>query len=241
MSKRFIDTEMFSDEWFSERSKDGKLAYIYLLTRCNHAGIWKVNRRLFKFETGIDFDRVIKQLGNRLVTVSEEFIFLPKFIHFQYPNWPNSNVKQQSSAIAILESFGITDINKVTVSKGLDNHYDTDTVIVNDIKDIKPQKKVGLTRPTLSEVKQYFKENGYKQSTAEIAFKYYEAGNWVKANGDKVKNWKQTMIAVWFKDENRGVVKLEDIPIVDRMEYLEEKGYKRTSKEEQEYCKLKAV
>ncbi len=203
MSKRFIDTEMFSDEWFSERSKDGKLAYIYLLTRCNHAGIWKVNRRLFKFETGIDFDRVVKQLGNRLVTVSKEFIFLPKFIHFQYPNWPNSNVKQQNSAIAILESFGITDINKVTVSKGLDNHYDNDTD--NDIDTV--TEKVVLSEKDrfinfVESVGKY--KDKYSGTTLNDFIEYWAAKSEgaTKFEFEKQNTWiLSRRLATWAKNE----------------------------------------
>ena len=57
--------------------------------------------------------------------------------------------------------------------------------------------------PTLEEVKSYFKENGYKEETAITAFKYYDVSDWKDKNNNQVKNWKQKMISVWFKEENK--------------------------------------
>lgn len=57
--------------------------------------------------------------------------------------------------------------------------------------------------PTIDEVKAYFKENGYKTEAAEKAFQYYDVSGWKDAKGDQVKNWKQKMISVWFKPENK--------------------------------------
>ena len=106
MAKRFIDTGLFDDSWFMDLSKDAKLLWIYLITKCNHAGIIEFNSKLWQFQTGIkSIDTVIKQLSNRLVSVKEQYFFIPKFLYYQYPNFPNSNVKAQKSAINILKSF----------------------------------------------------------------------------------------------------------------------------------------
>jgi hypothetical protein len=108
MAKRFIDTGIFDDDWFMELSKDAKLMWLYFITKCDHAGMIKVNERLCKLQTDIkDLDFVIKQLGNRLVTVSQHLYFIPKFIEFQYPGFPNSKVRQQASAVDILIRNGI--------------------------------------------------------------------------------------------------------------------------------------
>jgi hypothetical protein len=108
MAKRFIDTNLFSDEWFNGLSKDGKLFFVYFITTCDHAGILKLNKRLCEFQTEIkSMDTVIEELGNSLVTLKEGLIFMPKFIKFQYPNFPKSNVKQQESALKILISHGV--------------------------------------------------------------------------------------------------------------------------------------
>ena len=77
--------------------------------------------------------------------------------------------------------------------------------------DNKPNKEKQIYRfipPTLSEVEAYFSEKGYSKVAAKKAFDYYEAGNWSDSKGQKVKNWKQKMNGVWFKEENRATVEV---------------------------------
>jgi len=72
----------------------------------------------------------------------------------------------------------------------------------NEIKDeIKRNKR--FIAPVLDDVKNYFKENGYKEETAIKFFQSYSVANWFDSKGNKVKNWKQKAINVWFKDENK--------------------------------------
>jgi hypothetical protein len=67
----------------------------------------------------------------------------------------------------------------------------------------KPKEPVEFTPPTLQEVKDYFKLNGYTQDAAERAFRHYETRNWIKSNDKPVDNWKNTMGNNWFKPENK--------------------------------------
>ena len=79
----------------------------------------------------------------------------------------------------------------------------------NAIKERKGKERKGkesikkFTPPEKEDVILYFKENGYSKETALKAFQYYDTGGWKDSKGNQVKNWKQKMIAVWFKDENR--------------------------------------
>lgn len=79
-------------------------------------------------------------------------------------------------------------------------HTYTDT----DIKEKNKEKK--FTPPTLPEVIKYFFENNYSIESAKKAFQYYSEANWKDSKGNQVRNWKQKMIAVWFKDENRAQI-----------------------------------
>ena len=74
---------------------------------------------------------------------------------------------------------------------------------LKSLKNDKKKKKVKkiFIPPTLDDVKEYFEKNGY--TNAKKAFNYYSTGNWHDGKGDPVKNWKQKMIAVWFKPENK--------------------------------------
>jgi hypothetical protein len=81
-----------------------------------------------------------------------------------------------------------------------------ESVNVNEIKEKKRVNK--FTPPSLDLVIEYFIENGYSKESAERAFKYYETGEWRDSKNNPVKNWKQKMLSVWFKDEN----KIKSIP-----------------------------
>jgi len=68
------------------------------------------------------------------------------------------------------------------------------------------KKKKGIKKfipPSENEVIKYFLKNGYLAKAGGKAFRYYDAANWKDAKGSQVKNWKQKMIGVWFKDENK--------------------------------------
>jgi hypothetical protein len=86
----------------------------------------------------------------------------------------------------------------------------------NAIKEskVKENKKKDskFTPPTLIEVQEYFKENGYTIESATKAFNYYDSANWVDAKGNKVKSWKQKMQGVWFKDENKIKITTQNYP-----------------------------
>lgn len=84
---------------------------------------------------------------------------------------------------------------------------DKDTVIVkvkDTVKDtVKEIKRNTITHPTVDMVKLYFAENGYSEYSAVTAFNFYNSADWHDSNGKKVKNWKQKMQGVWFKEENK--------------------------------------
>lgn len=87
-----------------------------------------------------------------------------------------------------------------------------DTHIYKPITD-KPKpknKKKVFVPPTISECIEYFKENGYKEDVATRAFNFYSCADWVDSKGNKVKNWKQKMQSVWFKEENKKPIEPED-------------------------------
>lgn len=152
MAKRFIDTGLFDDEWFSELKPESKMFWIYYLTKCDHAGLLKFNKKLIEFQTGIkSLDTVLKELGDRLIKVNEQLFFCPKFIKFQYPDFPKSNVKQQASAIELLIKNGLWDSetnefillpkSQETVTKDLTKSHDNGNDTVNEVKEKKSEKK----------------------------------------------------------------------------------------------------
>jgi hypothetical protein len=106
------------------------------------------------------------------------------------------NITDDNCAITE-DNTAIPTITKITV---------TDTVTVKE-EERKPKKI--FTPPTITEVQNYFKENGYTAQSAVKAFNYYNVADWIDSKGNKIKNWKQKMQGVWFKDENKESTELK--------------------------------
>lgn len=126
MAKRFVDTRLFDDEWFMGLSDKGKLFWVFLFTKCDHAGIVKTNDTMFKFFLKTeDLEPLYEEMGKRVVRLDCGYIFLPKFISFQYPNGLSEEVNAQASAKAILIRFGLWDSSSGTLRQEFINRTPT--------------------------------------------------------------------------------------------------------------------
>lgn len=88
---------------------------------------------------------------------------------------------------------------------------------INRNIDINKNKKKEFIPPKLSDVEDYFFEKGYTKEAGKKAFEYYSEADWFDSTGKKVKNWKQKMQGVWFKDEN--LLKAEKKTYVEPYDY----------------------
>ncbi len=147
MAKRFIDTGIFDDTWFMDLSKDAKIAWLYLITKCDHAGIIEINEKLMILQTEIkSWGTVRQELNSRLIHLRDNYFFIPKFIQFQYPNFPKSNVNQQTGAIKRLCEFGLFCDGQVidfqalnsstTIDQDLTKSYGNGNVLYNNKKEV---------------------------------------------------------------------------------------------------------
>lgn len=142
--KRFTDTDKWkSQTWFRKLVPGHKLAFIYLVDRCDNAGFWKIDYYEFCEDTGlenfdfhqfidcvnIDFDYLGKAFDTeRVVLVENRFLWITGFAQFQYQG-KDGKVSQRSpfgqTAIKILESKGFLSeaISKgfITLKEPLDN------------------------------------------------------------------------------------------------------------------------
>ena len=86
----------------------------------------------------------------------------------------------------------------------------------NPTKENKRKENKQYSKPSLSEVIDFFNQNGYQDIGAIKAYTYYDEGSWTDSNGNKVKNWKQKMRGVWFRDEykiNKPTISNFSLPI----------------------------
>jgi len=118
MSKRFVETSLFDDPWFMSLSNPAKLFWVFLFTKCDHAGIVQRNEQLFTFYLGgVDIPSLYEEIGERVVQLDDTYLFLPGFIPFQYPNGLHPESKVHASVIAILTRHGLWDDDKECVKE----------------------------------------------------------------------------------------------------------------------------
>ncbi|TRZ63958.1 DUF4373 domain-containing protein [bacterium] len=57
--------------------------------------------------------------------------------------------------------------------------------------------------PSVEDVKKYFKENGFTETSAKNFFNYYSSAEWKDSTGKQVRAWKQKAHGIWFKPVNK--------------------------------------
>jgi hypothetical protein len=128
MAKRFTDSTKWNDNWFFNLKNEEKLAWIYILDTCDHAGIWEKNLRLLNFQIGStfvedDFNLIFK---GKFIEINNKW-FIPNFIKFQYgKTFLTSNTPAVKSARDLLLDLGFIqqdDKGSLTLIKELPNPY----------------------------------------------------------------------------------------------------------------------
>ena len=87
MAKRFIDTKMWDKAWFRRLTPKYKAVWLYLLTRCDHAGIWDADWEAAEFLIGekVTYEELPAEIKSKLKYIEgENQYFIPSFVEFQY-------------------------------------------------------------------------------------------------------------------------------------------------------------
>lgn len=107
MPKRFTATEKWEKVWFRKLKPIYKCFWIYVLDRCNHAGIWEVDFELAEIFIGETLD--IKELQTifqkQYIQVNNNKWFIKDFVDFQYGELNPGN-RAHFSVINILKKEG---------------------------------------------------------------------------------------------------------------------------------------
>lgn len=111
---------------------------------------------------------------------------------------------------------------RLGVVKNLDHNNNINNNNIN--KKENNIKEKSFVPPNLEEVVEYFKSRGLTSSSAKTFYDYYTTGCWKDGKGDKIKNWKQKVIAVWDKPQNK---EIEDTPENVQKAIEQEKEHQR--------------
>ena len=192
MAKRFIDTKIWDKSWFRKLEPRGKLIWIYILTKCDHAGILDGDWEAASFFIGeeIKSERDLPQsIRDKMHRIDEEQYFISSFVDYQYGLLKESS-KPHMSVIKRLKDKGLDNYIKTVPGtlkdKDIDKRKDK---FIEKYKEIVIQKKYSdneinnfidfWTEPNRSNTKMRFE----LQPTFDIARRMV---TWVKKN----KEWK---------------------------------------------------
>ena len=107
----------------------------------------------------------------------------------------DATIKAEEINLLIKKGF-IYNNKQMLASACLETETETET---------ETEKRQMFVAPLKNDVIKFFNEKGYSTSSAVKAFNYYDSAGWKDSTGKQVKNWKQKMIGVWFKEENKKV------------------------------------
>ncbi len=87
MTIRFTHTEKWEDAWFRRLTPAAKLLFLYIIDRCDIAGIWEKDLELAGFITGLDkngdTESAYKEIYTRIIHLDETHDMVKNFIKRQ--------------------------------------------------------------------------------------------------------------------------------------------------------------
>ena len=119
MAKRFIDTKIWDKAWFRKLSTKNKLVWIYLLGKCDHAGIWDADWELAEFIIGesVTYDQLPDVIKDKMQYIKgEDQYYIPSFIDFQYGELKEHS-KPHMSVIKRLKEKGLLRVSNTLKDK----------------------------------------------------------------------------------------------------------------------------
>tara|TARA_R110001592_G_scaffold221828_3_gene476760 strand:- start:21610 stop:22236 length:627 start_codon:yes stop_codon:yes gene_type:complete len=177
MAKRFTETMKWNEDWYLDLSLADKLFWIYVCDNCDHAGIFKPNKRMFELLIGNEIN-VESFLDNvnlnkpRICVLANGRWFLTGFIEFQYGNKLNPNNRVHKSILKLL--------NENDISLNFPNNKISLTEPINSRRDVPESTQEVIT---------YFLEKGSNKREAERFFYFYESQGW-NVGKNPMKDWK---------------------------------------------------
>jgi hypothetical protein len=203
MAKRFTDTEIWGEDWFLDMPNEYKLFWYYMLSNCDHSGIYKVNMRSFCSlnEVKLTSNKVLEYFnaGKQRIRVLQDNVWLIEdFFVYQYGETFNTNNRVHESIKKVYEKYNI----ELTSIRGLKDHKDRvkdkDKDIDKDKEKEIVQKKTNEEKPDLQQFLSFCKEDMIKNKLNYDLYEYslkskflsWVENNWKDGNNKPIKSWK---------------------------------------------------
>lgn len=152
MAKRFTATEIWGEDWFLEMPMEYKLFWYYMLSACDHSGLFKVNLRSFcgLNEVNLTPTRALGYFNNgkdRIRVINQTVWFIEDFFVYQYGTTfnPNNRVHESVGELYEKAEIKLTSIRGLKDLKEGDKDKDKDKYKSSG-KTKKPKKGIGINQ-----------------------------------------------------------------------------------------------
>jgi len=179
MAKRFTSTEIWGEDWFLDMPIEYKLFWYYILSTCDHAGIFKVNLRAFCGLNGVKLDskEALNYFNNgkdRIRIIADNLWLIEDFFYYQYGEVFNPNNRVHDSIEKIYNKYDL----KMTSIRGLKDLKDR----VKDKDKDKDKDKGSYLKGGVGEI---LRGEKFSEDLTEVFFK---DGSKQKLGSDQL-NW----------------------------------------------------
>ena len=216
MAKRFVDTSIWKRKWYRCLPPKMKLFYFYMITNCDHAGMYDVDLELAEFQIGMPVKQkdIDDHLKEHIKVIKDDKWHISGFIDFQYGELKDTN-NAHISVIKILNKYGILGADEgLTSSCSADQYKDKE--YNQDSNKVKEKEKMN---PSILEVSAAhkktigYREVQFKNKVSEFADKYDKdiriafADYWTESGGNKMRFEKEKVfdvgrrLARWSKND----------------------------------------
>lgn len=203
MAKRFTDTNIWGEDWFLEMPNEYKLFWYYMLSSCDHSGIFKVNTSVFcrLNEVKLTSNKALEYFNTgkqRIRVIQDNVWFIEDFFVYQYGESFNTKNRVHESIEKSYKKYNIS----LTSIRGLKDHKDR---VKDKDKDIDKDKEKNIDKvelkeknPTIEEFLSFCKEDMTKNGLVFDLYEYslkskyasWVDNKWKDGHNKPIKNWK---------------------------------------------------
>ena len=186
MAKRYIDTKLWDKAWFRRLNPTEKSVWLYMITRCDHAGILDFDYDAFNFYIGGGYNEefyleLFKQFADRIYLYEDNTkIWVKTFINFQYGGIEtlNPNVRPQKAVIDRLVNQGFLDV---------------DMIQPKETRKTSLENGMSLIKENTEKFKKEF------DSSVDVEYEITKMTDWLKSSGKTYKDY-EAFARNWFRN-----------------------------------------
>jgi hypothetical protein len=203
---RYVNTKFWTDNYISNLDPIEKLVFIYLLTnpQTNLLGIYEIPMKRIAFDTGIDkemIDKILQRFDkDNKVGYTDGWIIIANFTKHQKFN-PKTKIAVEEILLrvpdSVLHTLNRLSIGYIYLNLNSNINFNINSNINLNVLNsnyVTVEEKEWI-EPTIDEFKNYINDNSLILD-ADSLYKYYKTGDWHDSKGNKVKNWKQKLLAL---------------------------------------------